>query len=65
MLLSEPLASLITFFRTSLIKFYLNSQRMSVSLSHNRIKRIKLKNKGPKHIIWPCFGIFARDDVMM
>ena len=26
MLLSEPLASLITFFRTSLIQFYLNSQ---------------------------------------
>ena len=29
MLLSEPLASLITFFKTSLIKFDLNSQRMS------------------------------------
>ena len=34
MLLSEPLASLITFFRTSLIKFYLNSQRMSDSFYH-------------------------------
>ena len=34
MLLSKPLASLITFFRTSLIKFYLNSQRMSDSFYH-------------------------------
>ena len=31
MLLSEPLASLITIFKMSLIKFYLNSQRMSDS----------------------------------
>ena len=31
MLLSEPLESLITFYRTSLTKFYLNSQRMSDS----------------------------------
>ena len=48
MLLSEPLTSLITFFRTSLIKFNLNSQRMSDSF-YNWIKRIKLKNKGTKH----------------
>ena len=34
MLLSEPLASLITFFRPSSIKFYLNSQRMSDSFYH-------------------------------
>ena len=34
MLLSEPLASLIPFFRTSLIKFYRNSQRMSDSFYH-------------------------------
>ena len=34
MLLSEPLASLITIFRTSLIKFYLNSQRKSGSFYH-------------------------------
>ena len=34
MLLSEPLASLITFFRTSLITFYHNSQRMSDSFFH-------------------------------
>ena len=31
MLLTEPLASLKTFFRTSLIKFYHDSQRMSDS----------------------------------
>ena len=31
MLLSKPLASLITFFRTSLIKFYLTSHRISDS----------------------------------
>ena len=34
MLLSEPLATLITFFRTSLIKIYLNSQRMSDPFCH-------------------------------
>ena len=34
MLLSEPLASLITFFRTSLIKFYHNMQRMSDYFYH-------------------------------
>ena len=34
MLLGKPLASLITFFRTSLIKFYHNSQRMSGSFYH-------------------------------
>ena len=34
MLLSEPLASLITFFRMSLIKKILNSQRMSDSFYH-------------------------------
>ena len=31
---SEPLASLITFLMMSLMKFYLNSQRMSDSLYH-------------------------------
>ena len=52
MLLSEPLASLIRFFRTSLIKLYHKSQRMSeffLSYSYNWIERIKLKNKGLKH----------------
>ena len=34
MLLSEPLASLIALFKTSLIKFYLNNQRMSDSFYH-------------------------------
>ena len=34
MLLNEPLAILITFFRTSLMKFYHNSQRMSDSFYH-------------------------------
>ena len=35
MLLSKPLAGLITFFRMSLIKFYHNSQQMSDSFYHN------------------------------
>ena len=34
MILSEPLESLRTFFMTSLIKLYHNSQRMSVSYYH-------------------------------
>ena len=34
MLLREPLASLIMFFRKSLIKLYHNSQRMSDSFHH-------------------------------
>ena len=34
MLLSKPLASLIMFSKTRLIKFYLNSQQMSDSLYH-------------------------------
>ena len=56
MLLSEPLASLITFFRTGFIKFYLNSQRISdfFFLSHNWIKWIKLKSKGPSILNLPC-----------
>ena len=50
MLLREPVGSLITFFRTSLIIFYHNGQRISDSfLSHKWSQRIKLKNKGPKH----------------
>ena len=60
MLLIEPLASLTTFFRTSLIKFYPNSQRMSDSfLSHKRIRRIKLENKGPKHTHLAMFWNFC------
>ena len=34
MLVREPLASLPTFFRASLIKFYKNSQRMSDCFYH-------------------------------
>ena len=50
MLLSEPLASLITFFRTSSMKFYLNSQRMSDSFYHiTEFSEPYDKNKGPKH----------------
>ena len=50
MLLSEPLGSLLTFFRTSLIKFYLNSQPMSDSFyyitesSDLKEKKISSKN---------------------
>ena len=52
MLLSEPLASLITFFRTSLIKFYHNIQRMSDSFYHiTESSELDKKNKIP---ISPC-----------
>ena len=48
-LLSEPLAGLVTFFRTSLIQFYLNTQRMSDSFYQitelNKLKRkIRVQN---------------------
>ena len=47
MLLSEPLASLITFFKTSLIKCYLNSQRMSDSFYHiTKSNKFIKKKKG-------------------
>ena len=62
MLLSEPFASLITVFRTSLIKFYLNCQRMLDSFYHIHVtefKRIKLKNKGPKHFRLAMFCNFC------
>ena len=49
MLLSEPLASLITFFKTSLIYFYPNSQRMSDSFYHiTESIEFNWKDKGPK-----------------
>ena len=49
MLLMEPLASLITFFRTSLIKFYLNSQQMSDSFYHiTEFSELDEKKKGSK-----------------
>ena len=49
MLLSEPLASLITFFRTSLIKFYLNSEQMSDSFYHmTELSELNRKKYGSK-----------------
>ena len=60
MLLSEPLASLITFFRTSFIKFYLNSQRISDSFYHiTELSELNWKIKVQDILIWPCFGIFV------
>ena len=66
MLLSAPLASLITFFRTCFIKFYHNSQRMSDSFYHitEFSVRIKLENKESKtysfgHVGQSYFRIFA------
>ena len=51
MLLSERLASLKTFFRTSLIKFHLKSQRMSDYFYHITASYMCiLKFKGPKYI---------------
>ena len=41
MVLSEPLASLITFFRTSLINFYPKSQRMSVGPDHIHLEFLR------------------------
>ena len=50
MLLSEPLASLITFFKTSLKKFYLKSQRRSDDFYQMaESSELNLKNKVPKH----------------
>ena len=37
MLLCEPLASLITFFRTSLINFFLNNELMTDPICINRV----------------------------
>ena len=59
MFLSKPLASLITFFRMSLRKFYHNCQRMSDSFYHITESGELQKNKGPKHtcVGQLCFGI--------
>ena len=67
MLLSEPLASLIMFFRTSVIQFYHNSQRMSDSFYHitesnESNKKIRLQNilisPCPSAMFWDfCVGI--------
>ena len=65
MLLSGPLASLITFFKTSLIKFYLNSQRMSdifyyiTELSELNWNIEESKTYSFGHVGRPCFRIFA------
>ena len=49
MLLSEPLASLITFFKTSLMKFYLSSQHMSDSFYYiNELSELNWKICGSK-----------------
>ena len=49
MLLGEPLASLITFFKTSLIKFYLNSRLMSDSFNQiTESSDLNIKHMGPK-----------------
>ena len=63
MLFSEPLANLITFFRTSLIKFYHNSQRMSDSFYqitepnelNYKIRFKKTYSFGHVHVGKPCF----------
>ena len=59
MLQSEPLVSLITFFRTSLMKFYLNSQRMSDSFYRvTEPSELNLENKDPKHTHLAMFWNF-------
>ena len=66
MLLSEPLARLITFFRTSFNKICLSSQRMSDSFHHiTESRELSEKIRVQNMLIWPCFGIFAKDEVMM
>ena len=50
MILSEPLESLITFFRTSFIKFYRNSQLMSDSFYHTT-ESSELKKKRFQNIL--------------
>ena len=50
---------LIAFFRTSLIKFYLNSQRMSDSFYHiTESSESNCKNKGAKHTQLAMFWNF-------
>ena len=74
MLSNEPFASLTTFFRTSLIKFYHNSQRMTDSSYHMTVcKKIRVQNiliaKCKSTMFWNfCVGIqmysASNDDVM-
>ena len=62
MLLSEPLASLITFFRTTLIKLYHNSPQMPDSFYHiTESSDLDLKIRVQNILNWPCFLIFAYD----
>ena len=51
MFLSEPLASLLDLTFQEEFNIILSQQSTNIRffLSYNRIKRIKLKNKGPKH----------------
>ena len=57
MLLSEPLASLITFFRTNLIKFFLKSQQMSDCFYHiTESNKLNEKKKSKNTLIWPCLS---------
>ena len=63
MLLNEPLASLISYFRTSLIKSYHNSQRITDSFYHmTESKQMRVQNtlivKCKSAIFWNfCVGI--------
>ena len=60
MLLTEPLSSLITFLRTSLIKFYHNSQQMSNSFYYITESSERNKKKYSfGHVGQPCFRILA------
>ena len=56
--LSKPLASLTTFFKTSLIKFYHNSQQMSDSFYYIH-SELNLQKKGPKHTHLDMFWNFC------
>ena len=60
MLLSEPFDELYYFFKMSLIKFYLNSQRMSDSFYHiTELSELNWKIGVQNIFIWPCFAIFV------
>ena len=62
MLLSEPLASLITFFRTSLIKFYHNSQRTSDNFYHiAESSKLNRKMRVQNILIWPCWSVMFKN----
>ena len=55
MLLSVPLAGSITFFRTSLIIFYHNSQRMADSFYQiTESSELHEKKRFQNILLWPC-----------